>query len=37
MMMSSNQVQLKSLILIKVFKEYLTIDPILVSLDGGEL
>jgi hypothetical protein len=36
-MMSSNQVQLKSLILMEVFEEYLTIDPILVSLDSGEL
>jgi hypothetical protein len=35
--MSSNQVQLKSLILMEVFKEYLAVDPVLVSLDGGEL
>jgi hypothetical protein len=35
--MSSNQVQLKSLILMEVFEEYLVVDPILVSLDGGEL
>jgi hypothetical protein len=35
--MSSNQVQLKSLILMEVFEEYLAVDPVLVSLDGGEL